>query len=87
MPEKGFYSHLNLEDITDADYALAKKVFKDFDIKNLGEWHDLYVQSNILLLVDVFENFRNMWHKIYEPNPAKFLSGSGLLWQEALKKD
>ena len=47
----------------------------------------MYVQSNILLLADVFKNFRNMWHKIYELNPAKFFSGSGLAWQEALKKD
>ena len=76
-----------MEDITDADHAYAKNVCKDFEINNLGGYHDLYVQSDILLLADVFENFRNMWHKIYEPNPAKFLSGSGLLWQEALKKD
>ena len=44
VPEKEhFYSHLNMEDITDADYAYAKRVFKDFEIKNLGEYHDLYV--------------------------------------------
>ena len=45
-----FYSHLNMEDITDADYAHAKRVCKDFKIKNLGEYHDLYIQSNTLLL-------------------------------------
>ena len=45
-----FYSHLNMEDITDADYANAKRVCKDFKIKNLGEYHDLYIQSNTLLL-------------------------------------
>ena len=49
-----------MEDITDADYAHAKRVSKDFKIKNLGEYHDLYVQSNILLLADVFDNFKNM---------------------------
>ena len=43
---KHFYSHLNMEDITDTDYALAKRVCKDFEIKNLGEYHDLYVQSD-----------------------------------------
>ena len=60
LPEKvDFYSHLNMEDITDADYAQAKRVCKDFEIKNLGEYHDLYVQSNTLLLADVFENFKN----------------------------
>ena len=87
LPEKeDFYSHLNMEDITDADYAHAKRVCKDFEIKNLGEYHDLYVQSDTLLLADVFENFRNMCLKIYELDPAKFLSAPGLAWQAALKK-
>ena len=58
LPEKEhFYSHLNMEDITDADYAHAKRVCKDFEIKILGEYHDFYVQTNTLLLPDVFENF------------------------------
>ena len=61
LPKKeDFYGHLNMEDINDADYAHAKRVCKDFERKNLGEYHDLYVQSNTLLLADVFENFRNM---------------------------
>ena len=61
LPEKGnFYSHLNMEDMTDADYAHIKRVCKDFEIKNLGEYYDLYVQSDTLLLADVFENFRNI---------------------------
>ena len=55
-----------MEDITDADYAYAKRVSKDFQIKDLGEYHDLYVQSNILLLADVFDNFRNMRLEKYE---------------------
>ena len=75
-----------MKDITDADYAYAIKVFKDFEIKNLVEYHDLYVQSNTLLLADVFENFRNMCLKIYELDTEKFLSAVGLAWQEALKK-
>ena len=55
LPEKeDFYGHLNMEDITGADYAHAKRVCKDFVIKNLGECHDLYVRSDTLLLVDVF---------------------------------
>ena len=49
-----------MEDITDADYTHAKRVFKDFEIKNLGEYHDLYVQSETLFLADVFENFQNI---------------------------
>ena len=63
-----------MEDITDADYKHAKRVCKDFEIKNLLEYYDLYVQSDILLLADVFENFRNMCLKIYELDTAKFLS-------------
>ena len=50
LPEKvDFYSHLNMEDITDADYAQSKRVFKDFEIKNLGEYHDLDVQCDTFL--------------------------------------
>ena len=87
LPEKeDFYSHLNMEDITDADYAHAKRVCKDFEIKNLGEYYDLYVQSDTLLLADVFENFRNMCLKIYTLDPRKFLSAAGLAWQAALRK-
>ena len=55
-----------------------KRVCKDFEIKNLGEYHDLYVKSNTLLLADVFENFRNMCLEIYELSPVKFLSAPGL---------
>ena len=55
---------------------------KDFEIK----YHDLYVQSNTLLLADVFENFRNMCLKIYKLDPVKFLSAPGLAWQATLKK-
>ena len=57
LPEKeDFYSHLNMEDITDADYAHTKEVCRDFEIKSLGEYYDLYVQSDTLLLADEFAN-------------------------------
>ena len=65
-----------MEDITDADYAPTKRVCKDFEIKSLGKYLDLYVQSDTLLLADVLENFRNMCLKIYELDPAKLLSAS-----------
>ena len=54
--------------------------------KNLGEYHDLYVQSNTLLLADVFENLRDKCIEIYELDPAHFLSAPGLAWQACLKK-
>ena len=64
LEKQDFYSHLNMEDITDADYTHAKKVCKDFEMRKLGEYHDLYVQRNTLLLADVYENFRNICLKI-----------------------
>ena len=64
--KKEFYSNLNIEDITDAYYMHVKKVCKDFEIKNLGEYHDLYLESDVLLLADVFENFRKMCLQIPE---------------------
>ena len=84
--KKAFYSELYLEDITDKDYAHAQKVFEEFNLKNLGDYHDLYVQSDTLLLADVFENFRNKCIEIYELDPAHFLSAPGLAWQACLKK-
>ena len=67
-----------MEDITDVEYKHAKAVFKNLINKNLGDFHDLYVESDTLLLADVFENFRNMCIKVYELDPAHFLSAPGL---------
>ena len=79
LPDKeAFYSSLNIENITDVDYKHAKRVFKNLNNKNLGDDHDLYVQSDTLLLADVFENFRNKCIEISELNPAHFLSAPGL---------
>ena len=76
-----FYSNLKLENITDSDYRHANRVFKKFELKNIGEYHDLYVNSDTLSLSDVFENFRNKCIEIYGLDPAHFLSASGLAWQ------
>ena len=87
LPDKeSFYSELNKEDITYEEYEHAQKVWDTFSIKNLGEYHDLYVQSDTLLLADVFENFRDKCIEIYELDPAHFLSAPGLAWQACLKK-
>ena len=75
-----------MENIDDIDYRHGNNVFKKFKLKNLGEYHDLYVQSDTLLLADVFENFRNMCIKVYELDPAHFLSLPGLVWLACLKK-
>ena len=75
LPDKeSFYSSLNMENIDDVGYRHGNNVFKKFKLKNLGEYHDLYVQSDTLLLANVFENFRNMCIKVYELHPAHFLS-------------
>ena len=74
-----------MEDITGADYKHAKKVCKNFKIKNWGEDHDLYVQSDTLLLPEVFDNFWNMCLEKYELDPAGFFSVSGLAWQRTLR--
>ena len=68
------------------DYRHDNNVFKIFKLKKLGEHHDLYVQSDTLLLADVFENFRNACLKVYELDPAHFLSLPGFFWQTCLKK-
>ena len=75
-----------MENIEDIDYRQGNNVFKRFKLKNLGEYHGLYVQSDTLLLADVFENFRNTCLKVYESDPAHFLSLPGLAWQACLKK-
>ena len=86
LPSKeSFYSNLNMENIDDIDYRHGNNVFKRFKLKNLGEYHDLYVQSDTLLLADVFENFRNKCLEVYELDPSHFLSLPGLAWQACLK--
>ena len=87
FPDKeAFYSNLNMEDITDVDNRHVKRVFKSLNNKTLGDYHDLYVQSDTLLLANVFENFRNMCIKVYELGPAHSLSAPELAWQACLKK-
>ena len=87
LPSKEvFYSNLNLEDISDEDYTHTQKVWDVFEINNIGDYHDLYVQSDTLLLADVYENFRNMCLDIYELDPVYFVSAPGLAWQACLKK-
>ena len=84
--KESFYSNLTLENISETDYAHANNIFKKFNINNLGEYHDLYVRSDTLLLVDIFENFRQSCLKNYELDPAHFVSLPGLAWQAYLKK-
>ena len=83
LPSK---KELNMEDIDDMDYRHGNNIFNNFELENLGDYHDLYVQSDTLLLADVFENFRDMCLKEYELDPAHFVLLPGLAWQACLKK-
>ena len=80
-----FYSILNDTDISEDDYKHAQKVWDAFKIRNLGEYHDLYLKTDILLLADVFENFRKTCLHHYRLDPSHYMSSPGLSWDAMLK--
>ena len=84
-PQSAFYSILNDEDISDKDYKHAQNVWNAFNVKNMGEYHDLYLKSDVLLLADVFENFRSTCLNYYKLDPANYYTSPGLSWDAALK--
>ena len=85
LPEKEkFYSSLSGQAITDKEYAHAQEVWATFGCQNLGDYHDLYVATDVLLLADVFENFRKVCQEKYGLDPAH--SAPGLSWDALLKK-
>ena len=86
LQKEDYYINLNEEDISNTDYAHCLKVWEVFKIKDSGDYHDLDVQSDTLLLADAFENFRDECIEIYELDPANFLSAPGLAWQACLKR-
>ena len=84
-PKKDFQRELTLEDISDKNYSHAQKVFDEF-CTDIGDYHDLYVQCDTLLLADVFEKFIDTCIDVYGLDPSYFLSAPGLAWQACLKK-
>ena len=84
-PKDAFYSELNDEEITEDNYKHAKKVWKTFNMKTIREYHDLYLMSDVLLLADVFENFRDVCIENYGLDPAWYYTAPGLAWDAALK--
>ena len=84
--KKEFYSRLGEEHIDDKDYERAKHIWEHFKIKNLGEYHDLYLKTDVLLLTDVFENFRNQCLIDYELDPAHYYTLPNFAWDAMLLK-
>ena len=77
-PNKAFHSNLNMSDISKYDYEHAQKVWKEFKLKNLGEYHDLFLKTDVLLLSNMFETFRNNCLEYYELDLAHFYTSPGL---------
>ena len=86
LPSKtAFYSKLNNTEISDEDYEHAQTVWKEFGCKTIRDYHDLYNVSGVLLLADIFENFRNVCMDNYKLDPAWYFTSPGLAWDAALK--
>ena len=85
-PKEEFYSHLNDEGISDNDYHHAINVWNTFKCKSIRDYHDLYLKSDVLLLADVFENFRNTCLHHYNLDPAHYYTSPVLAWDACLKE-
>ena len=85
-PNSEFYSIFNDSHITDDDYEHAQKIWKEFNMNSIKDYHDLYLESDVLLLADVFENFREVCQRNYKLDPAWYLTSPGLSWDSMLKK-
>ena len=84
-PKEKFCSKLNDCGISDEDYEHAQKVWKEFGIENMGDYHDLYLKSDVLLLANVFEEFRNVCTENYSLDPTWYYTSPGLSWDALLK--
>jgi len=84
-PKEAFYSTLSGQHISDDDYMHAIRVWKVFNIKNMGEYNDLYLLTDVLLLADVFESFRNMCLKYYSLDPCHYITLPSFAWDASLR--
>ena len=85
-PKEAFYSNLNISNISDDDYHQVQKAWSTFSIRDLGEYHDLYLKTDVILLTNVFEAFRDTCLEHYKLDPAHFYTSLGLAWKAFLKK-
>ena len=86
LPIEAFYGSLNMSNVSEDDYQHAQKVWKKFRIRNLGEYHDLYIRTDVILLANVFEAFRDTCLEHYSLDPAHFYTSPGLAWKACLRK-
>ena len=86
LPKEKFYNRLNETHISDEDYDHARNVWKELNLKDMGEYHDLYLKSDVLLLANVFEEFGNVCLENYQLDPAWYYTAPGLAWDAALRK-
>ena len=84
-PISAFYSNLNMSSISEEDYLHAQRVWKEFGIRDLGDYHDLYLRTDVVLLANMFEAFRDTCLKHYKLDPAHFYTSPGLAWCTCLK--
>ena len=84
-PIDAFYANLNMSLISEEDYQHAQRVWKQFVIHNLGDYHDLYLRTDVVLLANVFKAFRDTCLRHYKLDPAHFYTSSGLAWKACLK--
>ena len=87
LTKSDFRNDLTGEDISDGDYEFYKAICEKFAMKTLGEYHDLYLKSDVLLFADVFENFRETCFQYYKLDPAHYYSAPGLSWNACLEND
>ena len=85
-PISAFYSNLNMSSMSEEDYQYAQRVWKEFGIHNLGDYHDLYLRTDVVLLANLYEDFRDTCLKHYKLDPAHFCTSPGLAWKACLKR-
>ena len=85
LPINAFYSNLNMSSISKDDYQCAQKVWEEFGIRNLGDYHDLYLRTDVVLLANVYEAFTDTCLRQYSLDPVHFYTSPGLAWKACLK--
>ena len=85
-PQAAFYSQLKEQELSDEDYEHAMAIWSSFGLRSMGQYHDLYLKTDVLLLADVFENFRSTCLSNYELDPAHYFTAPGLSWDACLRQ-